>query len=466
MPVVRGFETCGPRAVPGVAHNSCVEPQVRYARSSDGVEIAWYAIGSGEPSLWPQAPIEAGLIDSWNTPEARAVFEWFARRVRLVVFDPRGFGLSDRSVSDFSCEAFVRDIEAVVAAAELGPLILHTFGAMAMPAVVYAERHAAQVRGLILANGYLTGSDRAIGWNQLERIAAEDWDVAKGMLHRGGAGFSSTVSLDQVDERISRAVTQDAYLAYSEAMSKWDASAAAGSVEAPALVTYSVPERNKPSDGSRRLAASLPQGRYAPITGPDVNAHMSSLVRVINEFLRDLLPSTTPDATPSPRPSVTAVILFTDIADSTELTERHGDSAFRTSSRALDDAIRTTIVAHGGMPVAGKVLGDGVMGVFQSAAHAIECAQACVSAAAATGLALHVGLHAGDVIHEEQNVYGGAVNIASRVCQLSEPGVILVSGTVRELARTSSPVAFDDRGQHSLKGVADAVRVFAVTPSN
>jgi class 3 adenylate cyclase len=440
-----------------------VEPRVRYAKSSDGVDIAWYEIGSGQPYVWGASPVDAGLIDSWNTPEVRAVYEWLGQRLRLVVFDPRGFGLSERAVTDFSCEAFVRDIEAVVETADLELPIFQTYGVMSVPAVVFAARHPDQVRGLVLSNGILSGSDRPELWKRVEQIASEDWVLARGMLHRGGTGFSSTVSLEHVDQRLSRAMTQEAYLAWSGAVPEWDASEVAGRVEAPALVTYSRPERYTPSDASRRFAASLPNATYAPITGPDMDAHMLSLGRVVNRFLRDILPTSTREATPRFRSYGMAVILFTDIADSTELTERHGDQAFRKSSRALDGAIRAAILAHEGSPVAGKVLGDGVMGVFQSAAHAIDCARACVAAAAASDLFLHVGLHAGDVIHEDNNVFGGAVNIASRVCQLSEPGEVLVSGTVRELARTSSAVGLDDRGEHSFKGVAEAVRVFALT---
>jgi class 3 adenylate cyclase len=158
----------------------------------------------------------------------------------------------------------------------------------------------------------------------------------------------------------------------------------------------------------------------------------------------------------------TAVILFTDIADSTPLTERLGDAAFRAASRALDDRIRSAMRDAGGAPVDGKVLGDGVMGVFSSAAQAIEAARRCVAESAAVELPLHIGIHAGDVIREEGNVYGGAVNIASRVCGLCEPGEILVSDIVRGLARTSAGVAFEDRGEHALKGIAEPQRVFAV----
>jgi class 3 adenylate cyclase len=269
-----------------------------------------------------------------------------------------------------------------------------------------------------------------------------------------------------MNERFTRAATQDGFLAFDEAASKWDVSDVAGRVEAPALVTHTSPATYTPPDASRRLATSLPNGIFAPITAPDATARLNTLGRVINAFLRDILPRPPKGEAPRTQTSPgTAVILFTDIVDSTALTERQGDTAFRTSSRALDDAIRTAMRGNGGTPLAGNVLGDGVLGVFQSAARAIDCAGACLAAAAAAGLELHIGLHAGDVIHEDGTVYGGAVNIASRVCGLSRPGEILVSGTVRDLARTSSAVEFDDRGEQSLKGVADAVRVFAVRPA-
>jgi adenylate cyclase len=102
------------------------------------------------------------------------------------------------------------------------------------------------------------------------------------------------------------------------------------------------------------------------------------------------------------------------------------------------------------------------MGTFASATQAIDAARRCLALSAQSALPLHVGLHAGDVIREEGNVYGGAVNIAARICGMCDPGEILVSGTVRDLARTSAGVRFEDRGEHALKGIADPVRVFAV----
>ena len=124
--------------------------------------------------------------------------------------------------------------------------------------------------------------------------------------------------------------------------------------------------------------------------------------------------------------------------------------------------MRSAIRANGGTAIEGKTLGDGVLAVFTSAKQAITCAQACHAAASAAGLALHAGIHAGDVIRESDNVYGGAVNIAARVAAASAAGETLVSGTVRDLARTSAGVSFDDRGEQTLKGIDDPVRVFSV----
>jgi class 3 adenylate cyclase len=160
--------------------------------------------------------------------------------------------------------------------------------------------------------------------------------------------------------------------------------------------------------------------------------------------------------------SGTAVIMFTDIANSTAITERLGDTLFRDASRALDDGLRAAIRGAGGSAIDGKLLGDGVLATFPSAAQAIDGARRCLALSAASELGLHIGLHAGDVIREENNVFGGAVNIASRICGLSAPGEILVSDVVRGMARSSAGAAFEDRGEQEMKGVGEPVRVYAV----
>jgi len=205
----------------------------------------------------------------------------------------------------------------------------------------------------------------------------------------------------------------------------------------------------------------IPDARFAPLEGStwERSGYVDLANAVIHEFLKD-----TSEQLPyqqSIHPGMTA-ILFADIADSTGLTERLGDAAFRSKSRDLDAALRTIIRDHSGTAIEGKLLGDGILAVFTSARQAIEAALACGGAGSDAGLPLHLGLHAGDVIREEGNVYGGAVNVAARISGLSAPGEVLVSETVRSLARTSAGVTFDDRGEQELKGVGEPVRVWAV----
>jgi class 3 adenylate cyclase len=168
------------------------------------------------------------------------------------------------------------------------------------------------------------------------------------------------------------------------------------------------------------------------------------------------------DAATRASQSASAVILFLDIAESTALTERMGDAAFRAAARTLDERLRAAIRDAGGTPVDGKVMGDGVMATFSSAREAIDAALRCNALSADSELRLHIGVHAGDVIREPGNVYGGAVNIAARICDASAPGEVLVSDVVRGMARTSAGVAFEDRGEREVKGVGDPVRVYAV----
>ena len=186
----------------------------------------------------------------------------------------------------------------------------------------------------------------------------------------------------------------------------------------------------------------------------------------IDDFLNDGQES---EARDRKLPSGTAIILFADIADSTALTERLGDDAFRAKAREIAASLRALIRECAGTPVEGPTLGDGVLAVFTSAREAIEAARRCGKAGDDAGLPLHLGLHAGDVSREKDpdgrdNVYGGAVNIAARISGLSAPGEVLVSDVVRTLARTSAGVRFEDRGEQALKGVGEAVRVWVVVP--
>ena len=173
------------------------------------------------------------------------------------------------------------------------------------------------------------------------------------------------------------------------------------------------------------------------------------------------------EATPAPAPvgAETAVILFTDIAESTALTERLGDAAYVVKAGEFERTLRQAVRDCKGEDIEGVTLGDGVLAVFSSGTQAIECAIRAHDCARTAGFRLHVGIHAGDVLRTGSAVHGGAVNIAARVCDAAPPGETLVSDTVRSLARTATTVQFVDRGLHQFKGVSDPHHVFAVQVS-
>ena len=161
-------------------------------------------------------------------------------------------------------------------------------------------------------------------------------------------------------------------------------------------------------------------------------------------------------------PERTAVILFADIVASTALTKRMGDVAFGAGVGELDTALRSIIGEFGGSPGEGKVHGHGFIAVFTSARQAIDAALKCGLAGNFAGLPLLLGVHAGDVIREGDNFYGGAVDIAALISAESEAGEVLVSDAVRSLAGTSAGVAFEDLGEHDLKEIERPWRLYLV----
>ena len=190
------------------------EPQIRYARTSDGVNIAWYAVGEGVPYFWPSTPL-GSIGDHWQMPEFRELMESIARRATLVTCDPRGFGLSDRGEMDYSCEAIVRDYEAVTAAAGIERFVFQSWSYLAIPALAFAALHPERVVAMILINGIMRGSDLAAGFKSLVRLAGEDWDSATRLISQSNdAGYSLTLTLERGRKSIQRAASQEAFLSF------------------------------------------------------------------------------------------------------------------------------------------------------------------------------------------------------------------------------------------------------------
>jgi class 3 adenylate cyclase len=426
-----------------------VKYETHFCTSADGTRIAYAVARGNTPAAvmvtgWP-GTIE--LVASDITPHP------LTKTHEMVWADRRGLGSSERTVHDISLDRQVEDLAAILDDYSSEPVFLHSTWDGTPIAIAYAATHPDRVLRMTLSGPYARGED-IISREALRstvEIARTNWALTRRSL----AAIAQINAQDQAPyiELLRKGIPSEMAAAYLEQYGTMDASQYLDRVQAPTLVVHRTTDAAVPRAAAEYVASRLPRCRFV------VAESAQEYTATIQSFLwgdADEAPASAPE------PSGTAVILFADIVDSTALTERLGDDAFRSKARALDEAMRAAIRANAGTPVEGKTLGDGVLAVFTSAKQAIACAQACHNAATNAGLELHAGIHAGDVIREADNVYGGAVNIAARIAAASAPGETLVSGTVRELARTSAGVVFEDRGEQALKGIDDPVQVWAV----
>ncbi len=448
-----------------------MEPQIQYTRTSDGVSIAYWTLGEGPPLVFlPPVPQHAQL--DWRFAPIRELYEWLSRRHQMVRFDFRGRGMSraGETTTETTDETDLLDLDAVASQLAWGSFVMFGSGSSGGTAVRYAARHPECVRQLVLVDAVyppVPGMSVPPAIRALGALLPIDYFIYTEVLAAMIWGWQGGDRTRQYAELLRRSLTHGQALrgVGNTPDSLEDLASSLRRIAAPALVVHHSEGPIATADAARRFAAEIPGARLVLLEGDALGGSYTDplMMAAIDEFLGG---GSERGGAPAQLPSGMAVILFLDIAGSTALTERMGDVAFRTAARTLDEETRGAIRDADGAPVEGKVMGDGVMAVFTSAAQAIAAARRCTDIAAASELPLHIGIHAGDVIREEDNVYGGAVNIAARICDASSPGEILVSATVRDLARTSAGVAFKDRGEHALKGVDDLVRVFAVAPAS
>jgi class 3 adenylate cyclase len=441
-----------------------MEPQIRYARTTDGVHIAYAIIGEGTPLVFT-SNVWGDLQWYRHDDRCQRQVDGFVETGWMVLrYDGRGAGSSDRNVTDYSLESRVLDFEAVVQNAGFERFVLCGYGQGGPAAIVYSIKNPDRVSHLILVNSFADGSAyydtipamRAL--ITLHAMAEDQWEFFTDTLATAATGFEDADRARRTARLFRGSMSSAAFMSYVNAAREIDVRPLLAGVNVPTLVVQ---------DGagfrtdalSRELASSIP-GAYF-VTADD---YTSELRQFASGRKGGVQPRERHERAASH--SGMAVILFTDIADSTALTERSGDAAFRAAARGLDERLRNAMESANGTPIKGRLLGDGVLATFSSARDAVGAARRCLELSRDVEMPLHIGIHAGDVIREEDNVYGGAVNIASRICGLCEPGEILVSQTVRDLARTSAGVTFEDRGEQALKGIGDPVRVFAVRPAS
>jgi class 3 adenylate cyclase/predicted esterase len=452
-----------------------MEQHIRFVTAPDGVNLAVATLGSGPPLVLVPGWLSHLEIDCRDR-YARSLFERLTVSRQLIRYDKRGTGLSDRNVADYSLDAQVRDLEAIVEQLQLGPIALLGYCQGGPIAIRYAVLHPESVSGLILYAAYHAGSQ----WRETRPgVTAAFASLIRADWGGYGASTMADIFVPGAQPRFRElfaayqrqtATAQDA-VSMLEAMQEYEVTPLLSQIAAPTLVLHRREDQAVPFQQGREIASHIRGARFVPLEG---NIHViwlgdtEPLVSAIDGFLSGL-------EGPRPRSLVREglqSVLFTDVEGSTALTQRLGDAKAREVLREHERMTREALRAHGGAEV--KTMGDGFMASFSSATRALECAIAmqrafaehnaqvgAQSAAGRTPLHVRIGLNAGEPIAEDEDLFGTAVILAARIAARAEGGEILASNVVRELV-AGKGFLFSDRGDVVLRGFEDPVRLYEV----
>jgi Adenylate cyclase, family 3 (some proteins contain HAMP domain) len=442
-----------------------MEREVRYCTTEDGVRIAYCVEGEGPPLL-----ICADLIESFAVehllPELQAFFGELAENYKLIRFDRRGVGLSQRHVGDQSLGAAVSDVEAVVRAARPKRLAIWASSASGTVALTFAARHQRQLSGLVLFGSWARATD-LLPHDALLAFASlwrSNPDQAARNFPPDDLSIRAEASLQRLEILRQSADGEDvARMFEAAAQPEWDATPFLGAIRTPTLVLYRRDDQAVPIALSRQLAAQIPGARLVPLPGHNHLFFLEDRDAVITE-LHNFLGTV---VTRRPQSSSTVrTVLFTDLVGHTEMMSRLGDEKGRDVLREHERITREVLKANGGTEV--KTMGDGFMASFGSVTKAVECAVALQKAFAdreGEPLSVRVGLNAGEPIEEDGDLFGATVILASRIAAKAEGGEILVADTVRGLC-SGKGFLFADRGDFVAKGIEEPVRISEVNWRN
>jgi class 3 adenylate cyclase/pimeloyl-ACP methyl ester carboxylesterase len=436
-------------------------PETLYARSGD-LMIAYQVTGEGNAIDLVMAPgTVSHVVMAWNWPEVVDIYERLSSFVRLIRFDKRGTGMSDRPTGAATLEERSDDIRAVMDAADSQSAYVLGISEGGNMACVFAATYPERTLGLLL-------------WGTMAR-----WTSIEG--YPWGPPIDDWRRM--VDALAAHGVTDEYLLGYGAGLSKeelereraeWLAMASPGAVAAlermnididtrDILPTIHVPtlvmnRRGDPLahvDAARDLAAHIPGARFVEFPG-DFHSiseyEPEAVIAEIQEFITGTRPELAIDR-------VLTTVLFTDVVDSTRLAAELGDVTWKKRLAEHDRISRAEIDRHRGLLV--DSTGDSLLATFDGPARAVRCALAIGSALQPRGLSVRAGVHTGEVERAGEQIRGLAVHIGARVAALAGPSEVLVSSTVKDLT-VGSGIVYEDRGEHELKGVPDRWRLFAV----
>jgi pimeloyl-ACP methyl ester carboxylesterase len=440
-------------------------PETRYAKTNDGVHVAYQVVGDGPPDVVYANSYMSHVEVSWEYPPAARFYEQMARFCRLVLFDRRGTGLSDPIVGRFSMEDRVNDLLAVLDAVALERAVLLGSSEGGAACAYFAALHPDRVSALVLFSPLMVAvADDECPWawtGDVWELFFEGLDEA--WASGGGVEFTNPSLAEDAQARAwySRYFRLSASPALVRALMRYNLDveirALLPTIRVPTLLLHRSEETWMSVEQSRYAAGKIPGARLVELAGTDhyiweQNADL--VVEEIEEFLTGVRSS---------RRSLRSVktLMFTDIVKSTDRARELGDEQWRRLLDRQDAAVSRQIERFDGRLI--KNTGDGVLVTFDSPVPRIRCALAIKEAMRGLGLEVRAGVHTGEVEHRGDDLGGIAVHIAARVAATAEGGEVLVSRTVADLV-AGSDVTLTDRGEHPLKGIPEPWRLFAADP--
>jgi pimeloyl-ACP methyl ester carboxylesterase len=440
-------------------------PETRYAKNGD-VNIAYQVLGDGPLDLvlvlgWVQS-----FDPGWEIEPIRRFYERLASFSRLILFDKRGIGLSDRVALDDlpTLETRMDDMRAVMDAAgsERAAVMGHSEGG-AMCAL-FAATHPERTQALVMASSAartrwapdypLGATDEVLA--EFETFVRERWGVElfRSILQELAPSILDDEDLVQAHMRAaSRAASPAAAAALTRMSAQVDVRDVLPVIRVPTLVLHR--EGEALAEESRYVGERIPGARIVELPGSD---HMPWLgdqegpLDEIEEFLTGVRPHPALDR-------VLATVLFTDIVGSTELAADLGDRRWRDLLERHNTLVRQELGRFRGREL--NTAGDGFLATFDGPARAIACAASIRDEARTLGLQIRFGLHTGELELHGAEIRGIAVHTGARVVGKAGPGEVLASSTVKDLV-AGSGLEFEDRGSHRLKGVPGEWRLYAV----
>ncbi len=438
-----------------------MEAQTKYAKSGD-VHIAYRVFGDGPHDilLVPGTLSHAELY--WELPVNEYILKRLTSFARVIVFDKRGQGLSDR-VAEQSLEERIGDVRAVLDAvgskratvfgwSEGGPMSLFF-------AATYPERTSALVMFGTFAS--MRAEPHCLSQERFDRfMAAVEAHWGEGMLVPINApSMRNDKAFVQSFGRLERAASSPGGIqALFRADYENDARHLLPSIRVPTLILHRKDDSTIPVACGHDMAQKIPGAKYVELPGEDHLLQaldqevLDRLLDEVEEFVTGVRHRADPDR-------VLATVMFTDIVRSTERAAEMGDLRWRELLNDYYAVMRKELAVFRGREV--DTAGDGLLATFDGPNRAIRCACSVRERLRPLGLEVRTGLHTGECELMGNNIGGIAVHIAARVAAAAEPDEVLVSSTVRDLV-AGSGLRFADRGMHALKGVPDEWRLFLV----